>query len=102
MSNTEQRGHSNHKKFGQADNRNKGNAQQKRRLDSHEFSLLKAKNEKTEMRFETTEGRIYGHVINFDKYSVIVTDKKTGNEIVMFKHGIVSFTRSEHETKQAA
>ncbi|EOB4971287.1 hypothetical protein ACHELQ_002042 [Vibrio fluvialis] len=91
-----------HKKTGHnAENRNKNNGQQRRRLDSHEFALLRAKNEQIEMRFDTAEGRIYGHVVNFDKYSVVVRDKKTNLEIVIFKHGITSFTQSEHEKKAA-
>lgn len=68
----------------------------KRRLDVHEFKLLKAKNDGTEIRFNTAEGALYGKVTNFDKFSVVVLDKKTNEEVVIFKHGITSFTPSKH------
>ena len=48
------------------------------------------------MRFNTTDGRVYGVVVGFDKFSVIVKEKSSGEDIVLFKHSINSFTVSEH------
>ncbi|EJL8716080.1 TPA: RNA chaperone Hfq [Vibrio alginolyticus] len=74
----------------------KKKGQQNRKLDAHEMRLIRAKREGHQMRFNTTDGRVYGVVVGFDKFSVIVKEKSSGEDIVLFKHSINSFTVSEH------
>ncbi len=78
------------------DKKPKDKKPQQRRLDAHEFKLVEAKRDQTEMRFNTTDGRVTGIVTNFDKYSVVVKDKSTGRELCLFKHAIHSFLPSEY------
>ena len=80
---------------------NKG--QQKRKLDAHEIKLIQAKNDATEMRFDLGSAKVYGQVVGFDKYSVIVKEKKSGLDVTLFKHAIVLFGQSEYvKASQAA
>ncbi|GAL22920.1 hypothetical protein JCM19235_1221 [Vibrio maritimus] len=57
----------------------------RRQLDAHEYMLLTAKREQKEMRFDLNKSSIYGQVVNFDKFSVIVLDKRTKREVAIFK-----------------